>query len=340
MARRSRAATNPKIKVEELKSLLDNFLDRLDDSDLREQVRSLVPAVYCLRDLGSGLIPMEGKDAARDRILSYLQRYPKTLIDGDELMVVSGIGEWARRVRELRVQFGWTIYTGVTIKQLTSEQPEVIEALQADTGIDPDSIKPNHYILMREEQDREAALRWNQLNEIRKKPGGVKSKILEFLRANAGRVVTGEELRYLANNKKEWARRSRELRTEDGWPVVTRMQGRDDLGVGEYLLEEDKQAEEHDRHIKDDIRVNVLERDGFACTFCGWTREQRDREDPRKFLEIHHIVDHVKGGDNEAENLIALCNVHHDAVHRGDIVWSKDGWLDKRSGKKVLVSLS
>lgn len=339
MARRSHAATDPHAQVEKLKSLLDNFVERIDDGDLREQVCSLVPAVHCLRDLGSGLVPADGKEAARDRILTYLRKYPRTLIDGDELMVVSGIGEWARRVRELRVQFGWTIYTGVTIKELADDQPELLGTLKEELGISPEDVRPNQYILMRDEPDREAAYRWNQLNSIRKKDIGVKLKLLEYLRANVGEVVTGEELRYLANNSKEWARRSRELRTEDGWPLVTRMQGRDDLAVGEYLLEEDKQAPEHDRHIKDDVRVAVLERDCFACTYCNWTRQQRDKEDPRKFLEIHHIVDHVKGGTNEARNLITLCNVHHDAVHSDNLVWTEEGWLDRRTSKVVPVSI-
>ena len=59
-----------------------------------------------LRDLGSSLIPKHEAASARERVLAYFQRYPRTIIDGDELMVVSGIAEWARRVRKIRVQFG------------------------------------------------------------------------------------------------------------------------------------------------------------------------------------------------------------------------------------------
>lgn len=32
-----------------------------------------------------------------------------------------------------------------------------------------------------------------------------------------------------------------------------------------------------------------------------------------------HIVYHVKGGANTAENLVTLCNVHRDEVHSGVI---------------------
>ena len=38
--------------------------------------------------------------------------------------------------------------------------------------------------------------------------------------------------------------------------------------------------------------------------------------DPRKFLELHHVHHHVRGGANSVENLITLCNVDHDLEHR------------------------
>jgi len=54
------------------------------------------------------------------------------------------------------------------------------------------------------------------LNEIRKKNVSVTEKIIEYFRKNVGQEITGEELKYLAKDKKEWARRVRELRTEKG----------------------------------------------------------------------------------------------------------------------------
>ena len=128
--------------------------------------------------------------------------------------------------------------------------------------------------------------------------------------------MTGEELSFLAGDTKEWARRVRELRTEDGWPIATKNTGRNDLPVGVYVLEEDRQAYEHDRIIPDPIRVAVLERDGFKCTCCGWSRDKLNRDDPRKMLELHHKQQHKDGGENTVENLITLCNVCHDAIHR------------------------
>ena len=230
-------------------------------------------------------------------------------------MVVSGIGEWARRVRELRVQFGWWIYSGVTFSQMADEQTEDAETLKNMLGVNPARIKPDQYVLMRPEQDLKAAYRWNVLNEICRKTVSVKSKIIEYFRHNVGEQITGEELKYLAGDRKEWARRIRELRTEDGWPILTKNSGREDLDVGVYVLEEDRQAYVHDRKIPDDVRVSVLRRDHFKCMKCGWDRSMLSPEDPRKRLELHHVKPHVKKGENTEDNLEILCNVHHDAIH-------------------------
>ena len=314
MARRSQPSNVPEELRQSLVELLTNFAEELQKEDLREKVVALVPAFHKLRDLGSSLIPQSEAASARERIIAYLKQYPRVVIDGDELMVVSGINEWARRVRELRVQFGWWIYSGVTFNQMAQNPDD--EAMFRTIEINPKTIRPDQYVLMREEQDRDAAHRWNVLNEIRKKKVSVKEKIIEYLRKNVGTPVTGEELSYLAGNTKEWARRVRELRTEDGWPIATKNTGRNDLPVGVYVLEEDRQAYEHDRIIPDPIRVAVLERDGFKCTCCGWSRDKLNRDDPRKMLELHHKQQHKDGGENTIENLITLCNVCHDDVHR------------------------
>jgi hypothetical protein len=317
MARRSKAALDASAQVDKIREMLTTFANKLQTEDLRSQVIALIPAVHALRDLGAGLIPPEIAKSARDRILAYFLKYPLQLVNGDELLVISGIGEWARRLRELRVQFGWSICSGVTIRDLERDDPDLLNSIAADLGIEPRKIKTDQYVMLRTDQDRDAAHRWNLLNTIRKRKVGVKAKILEYLRENVGRPVTIEELRYLANNTNEWARRARELRTEDGWPVYTRMQGRAELPVGTYVLDEDKQAPEHDRNIPDDVRIEVLERDHFACRVCGWKTSDLRPEDPRKFLELHHIVEHAKRGDNSVGNLITLCNVHHDQVHAG-----------------------
>ncbi|RWK48106.1 HNH endonuclease signature motif containing protein [Mesorhizobium sp.] len=321
MPRRTKSPSDAKEHLADLQQLLTDFAAELDKPELRDRVRALVPSFAKIRKLGISLMPELSHAGARDRILAYLQKYPLTVIDGDELMVVSGIGEWARRVRELRVEFGWLINSGATFKDMADELAltdgiSSLSGLKKTLGMDPRQMKPSQYVLLTTEQDREAALRWNILNEIRKSKISVKDKILRFLRASVGKPVIGEELRYLASDRSEWPRRVRELRTEEGWPVASQQSGRPDLGVGVYVLERDEQAEPHDRNIPDPVRVEVLQRDKFACRVCGWTRDMASPDDPRRFLELHHIRGHKDRGTNTTDNLITICNVHHDEVHR------------------------
>lgn len=327
MARRPKVNGDTEAQVAGLKAHLDKIVGRGTADDLRSQVLALIPVYQKLQDLGVGLMQSPGS-SARDRIIQYLCRYHHTLIDGNELMVVAGIGEWARRVRELRVEYGWSIYSGVTVKELAQDSIPEMRGLREALGIDPLQILPNQYVLMRQEADREAAYRWNQNNLIRKKKGSAKDKILELLRLNVGHAVTSEELRYVSGEKSEWARRIRELRTEDGWPIVGKMQGREDLPNGSYLLEADKQSEPHDRRISDETRISVLTRDNFSCTVCHWKRTNINREDPRKRLELHHIINHKDKGVNTIDNLTTLCNVHHDEVHAGRLNWNTIKWIN------------
>lgn len=312
MARRS-YQNDPELLRKTLLGIIQNFEAELKKGDLRSKVLALIPAHHLLRDLGSSLIPRDAAATARDRIILYLTKYPRQVIKGQELMVISGIGEWARRVRELRVEFGWNIVTGVTAKEMVNEGEIDLSVV----GVD--KLSPEDYVLLDGNQDRDAAFRWNKANEIRKKKIAVKDKILEFLLANVGMPVTGEELRYVAGDKTEWARRVRELRTEEGWALSTKNMGRPDLPIGVYLLEDDHQAPPHDRKIPDDIRREVLAREDYSCLHCKWNHAKWNKADPRH-LELHHKVHHAKGGDNTADNLITLCTVCHDKVHRKESI--------------------
>jgi hypothetical protein len=299
---------HPETLRAELISLLADFEEKLREGDLRRKVLALLPAHELLRDLGSSLVPKEYAASARDRILHYLVEYPRVVINGNELMVVAGIGEWARRLRELRVQFGWPVISGVTAKEMNAEGEWLLD-------VDVETMGPDDYVLVNAEQDRDAAFRWNLANEIRKKKTSVREKILEYLRKNPGQAISGEELRYVASNKSEWARRVRELRTEHGWPIVTKTTGMPELPIGIYILAEDRQAPEHDRVIPDHVRRAVLQRDDYRCRDCGWHQEKWNPSDPRH-LEAHHLLQHSRGGENTEDNLITLCNICHDGRHR------------------------
>lgn len=304
MARRSQKS-DPFRLCNDLVKELQDLSTKLSNLGLKLRVLALVKAHYLLRDLGSSLIEDESAQSARDRILFYLRENVGQIVHGDELMVVSGISEYARRIRELRVEHGWSIISGATIKDMNEDDEEN----------DIPSLKPDEYILLSAEQDTDAARRWKIAKELRaNKSLSVRNKIIEYFRQNIDKPVTGEELRYLASDKSEWARRVRELRTEFGWPIVTKATGRPDLPVGVYVLEEDKQAMPHDRQIKDAVRRAVLMRDKYKCHDCNWNRDLWSKDDPRH-LEVHHLIMHSKGGSNTEENLLTLCNICHDVRH-------------------------
>jgi len=129
MVRRPRAGDPEEFRKRIVESL-SAFAEELRSDDLRAKVLALVPAFHLLRDLGRSLAPNEAGEAARDRILSYFRNYPLTVVHGDELLVVSGIQDWPRRLRELRVEFGWPIVSGVKFREMLAqgdvpeEQPE------------------------------------------------------------------------------------------------------------------------------------------------------------------------------------------------------------------------
>jgi hypothetical protein len=304
MAKR-RNQNNPEELREKLVSLLTDFERELNQEDLRVKVLALVPVNNLLRDLGCSFITKECAATARDRILFYFRKYPRVIIGGEEIMVVAGISEWARRLRELRVQFGWSIISGTTAKEMAKEE---------DFGIDVSKMKTDDYVLLDATEDRDAAFRWNTANEIRRMKISIRDRILLYFQRNIGKPINGEELRYVADNSTEWARRVRELRTEFGWQIMTQASGMPELPVGMYTLISDRQAPEHDRVIKDQVRREVLQRDDYRCQECGWTHEKWNPSDPRH-LEAHHIKQHVEGGENTVENLTTLCNICHDKAH-------------------------
>ena len=144
-----------------------------------------------------------------------------------------------------------------------------------------------------------------------RKPGS-KKRIGQFLRANIGQIVTSKQLRDAAGTSvSEWARRVRELRDEEGWPILTHHDSAD-LKVGQYILT-GPPPEEHEpkfaRGISARLRAAVLDRNGFTCQMCGLTPGDIDPFTGRKVrLHVGHIVDKIHGGKDELSNLRTLCS--------------------------------
>jgi 5-methylcytosine-specific restriction endonuclease McrA len=144
-----------------------------------------------------------------------------------------------------------------------------------------------------------------------RKPGS-KERIRQFLLANKGRVVTSIQIRDAAGSGvSEWARRIRELREDEHWPILTH-NDTTELKPGQYLLTADpplKPAVSFSRAISAKVRAEVLDRNGFTCQMCGLTPGDIDPTTGRKVrLHIGHIKDKSLGGSDDAWNLRALCS--------------------------------
>lgn len=148
----------------------------------------------------------------------------------------------------------------------------------------------------------------------KKKPGARKLLREHFL-ANIGRVMNSDELRAVAGNITEWARRVRELRTEEGYLILTH-NDRSELKPGQYLLESAKPVPAFARAISKETRAYVLDRNGFTCQMCGAVAGEPHPYDPSRKTRLHigHILDKSLGGSDDPSNLRAICSVCNEGA--------------------------
>lgn len=143
--------------------------------------------------------------------------------------------------------------------------------------------------------------------------GGSKERIRQFLLANIGRVIEARELQEASGGAAEFARRTRELREDEGWPILTHNDS-SDLKPGQYMLKKKpprkpKSPISFARGISLRLRAQVLDRNGFTCQMCGLTPGDIDPVTERKVrLHLGHIVDKSLGGKDELSNLRTLCS--------------------------------
>lgn len=152
-------------------------------------------------------------------------------------------------------------------------------------------------------------------NSINKLSGGARTKLRVHFLANLKRVMDSDELRDIAGGISEWARRVRELRTEEGYLILTH-NDRSDLKPGQYLLESAKPKPAFAREISKETRAYVLDRNGFTCQMCGAVAGEPHPYDPTRKTRLHigHIIDKSMGGNDEPSNLRAICSVCNEGA--------------------------
>lgn len=140
-----------------------------------------------------------------------------------------------------------------------------------------------------------------------------RDKIREYLESNVGKKVTTKQIRRIAKIS-EYARRIRELRDQEGMAIKSHVD-RADLKPGEYILESLTRSPAIDRGISPQLRMEILERNGFTCQMCGSGAGDKDPYNPSRKVRLH--IDHIKpltqGGDNVRENLRVLCSTCNQA---------------------------
>jgi hypothetical protein len=145
--------------------------------------------------------------------------------------------------------------------------------------------------------------------------GGARKKLRAHFLANIGRVMDSEELRAVADNQSEWARRVRELRTEEGYLILTH-NDRSELKPGQYLLETPKPQPAFERAISKETRAFVLDRNGFTCQMCGAVAGEPHPYDTTRKTRLHlgHVIDKSMGGTDDPANLRAICSVCNEGA--------------------------
>ncbi len=137
---------------------------------------------------------------------------------------------------------------------------------------------------------------------------GSKDKLRVYLEANVGKVLKTATLRKVAGVS-EYARRLRELRDQEGMQIRSHID-RHDLKPGEYVLESLKRIPVMGRGISPQLRIEILERNGFTCQLCGAGPTDPDPFNSSRKIRLHidHIIPLSQGGSNDKNNLRVLCS--------------------------------
>lgn len=168
-------------------------------------------------------------------------------------------------------------------------------------------------------------------NKVGKNPGA-RAKLRAYFLAHIGKVLESKELHQIADGASEWARRIRELRTEEGFQILTH-NDRSDLKPGQYLLLDPKPIPAFERSISKEVRAYVLDRNGFTCQMCGAVASEPHPYDPSRRTRLHigYVIDKSVGGSDDVSNLRAICSVCNEGA--------KNLTLDRPSQQKLLIQI-
>ena len=137
----------------------------------------------------------------------------------------------------------------------------------------------------------------------------VKDLLKAFFLAHKGEILTSAQLGVIAGVRTEWARRVRELRSEERWPIESNNDNAD-LKPGQYRLTGDPPMPGDyviGRRVSQTQRYRILQRNGYTCQACGaGVGDFTDDERPVK-LVIDHIQAYSHGGRESDANLRVLC---------------------------------
>ncbi|TYC79874.1 hypothetical protein FMN63_01075 [Stappia sp. BW2] len=199
----------PRVKNYDIESLhsrlievLSDLPNRLKHGSVGEQVGELVQVHHILRDLGASIgasLAPDDSDSGRARMIAYLRVQTGRIVHTDELMVVSGIGDYPRRIREARADHGWPIISGMAVRDLRtlSASRDVLKRV-------PGGMATDEYILLEDRRDALAPTRWSATKIMRTSKEPVRNLVREYFERFPNQRITAEELRYLVGNKSTW----------------------------------------------------------------------------------------------------------------------------------------
>lgn len=254
--------------VEKLASLVGAVARQERRTEVADAAAALRLAV--VRVYGSIAVPRPG--GAQRAILEHLKSNLGEWIPGEELAAVSGIGEWARRIRELRVEQGYDI-----------------------------EEERRHYRLRQLEPDLGRRVRWETVTAVRESGGEPVDRVRALLEQLVGEVVTVEELGRAARSR-DGARLARLLRAEEEMPIE--MSGdADDLAPGEFRLVSTREAyllPPSQSLFSEELRARVFGRDRHTCSAC---RRDRRTASPSPDHPFYLLVRHVTASADDLAEL-------------------------------------